>query len=242
MAQIGKLLGDASECPSWLHTPFQVAQQAGARWKEIALAPFSQIVYLLVIPPKHKLVRLIQAVDWDKIDEMVAEVYENGKRGARAYAPQVLFRMLLLMALYGVCFESQLVRWVAFNIVWHWFCGFGLLTRIPTAATLCNFRKRLGPERFEMILRWLIQQCYEARLINFPHAWGDLSARVGTLSQSVIICGYQVGYLVDSAYNIIIGVVPMAANEAQAPQVKKVLDKTKRVLGGLPQRLGSPTT
>jgi transposase len=395
--RLEKLLGDASECPSWLHTPFQVAQQAGARWKEIALDPFSQIVYLLVIPPKHKLVQLIQAVDWNKIDKMVAEVYENGKRGARAYAPQVLFRMLLLMALYGVCFESQLVRFVAFNIVWRWFCGFGLLTRIPTAATLCNFRKRLGPERFEMILRWLIQQCYEARLITLeeayfdftgveasatrltpyqrvvvlakalsaylagiddnniakdgelgpvlrrliieiakdvlsekhpsvkklsieqlaqslerlderveempegprwwhriqrklklwwqetrekmetsellnrlattsketvarkqalanlkarlrdvgddlassvPHAWGDLSARVGTLSQGVIICGYQVGYLVDSAYNIIIGVVSMAANEAQAPQVKKVLDKTKRVLGGLPQRLG----
>jgi transposase len=395
--RLEKLLGSASVCPEWLHIPFQVAQQTGARWKKIALDTFSQVVYLLVIPPGHKLVQLIQAIDWDKIDEMVAEVYENGKRGARAYAPQVLFRMLLLMALYGVCFESQLVRFVAFNIIWRWFCGFGLLAPIPTAATLCNFRKRLGPERFEMILRWLIQQCYEAGLITLeeayfdftgveasatqltpyqrvvvlakalsaylagiddnsiakdgelgpvlrrliievakdvlsekhpsvkklsieqlaqslerlderveempqgprwwhrmqqrlktwwqetrekmetskllnrlaatgketvareqalaslrahlrdvgddlkssvPHAWGDLSARVGTLSRGNTICGYQVGYLVDSAYDIIIGVVSMAANEAQAPQVKKVLDKTKRILGGLPERLG----
>ena len=395
--RLEKLLGSASVCPEWLHIPFQVTQQTGARWKKIAMDTFSQVVYLLGIPPGHKLVQLIQAIDWDKIDEIVANAYENGKRGARAYAPQVLFRMLLLMALYGVCFESQLVKLVAFNIVWRWFCGFGLLAPIPTAATLCNFRKRLGPEKFERILLWLIQQCYEAGMITLeeayfdftgveasatqltpyqrvvvlakalsaylagiddnsiakdeelgpvlrrlvievakdvlsekhpsvkklsieqlaqslerlderveempagprwwhriqrrlktwwqetrekvetskllnrlvatsketvarkralaslklhlrevgddlassvPHAWGDLSARVGTLSQGVTICGYQVGYLVDSAYNIIIGIVSMAANEAQAPQVKEVLDKTRQVLGDLPQRLG----
>lgn len=382
----------------WLRIPFQVAQQRGARWKENVLDTFSLIVYLLAISPGHKLVQLIQAIDWGKIDEWGAAVYENGEQGAPAYAPQVLFRMLLLMALYGVRFESQLVDLVATNMTWRWFCGFGVLTPIPTAATLCNFRQRMGAERFERILCWLILQCYEAGLITLeeayfdftgveasatqltpyqrvvvlakalnayvegldsntiaedegiasvlqqliievaqdvlsekhpsveklsveqlarsldrldeqvgempqgprwwhrvrqtmrnwwqeasekvqegreilnqlptatedpsqreqalaalrdhlhdvgevlkpsvPHAWGDLSARVGTLSQGVTICGYQVGYLVDGAHDVIIGIVSMPANTAQARQVKVVLDKAKRVLGSLPQRLG----
>ena len=391
-------LSDAQKHLEWLCIPFQVAQQRGARWKEPILDTFSLIVYLLVISPGHKLVQLIQTIDWDRIDEWSAAAYENGEHGAPAYAPQMLFRMLLLMALYGVCFESRLIDLISTNIAWRWFCGFSLLTRIPTAATLCNFRKRLGVERFEKILNWLIRQCYEAGLItleeayfdftgveasatqltpyqrvvvlakalsayleglddnsiakdeelttvlrrliievaqdvlsgkhpsveklsveqlarsldrldeqvegmprgphwwhrieqtlkewwreasgkvqgghellnqlkatmrnpsqreqdltalqdhlhdvgeilksSIPHAWGDLSARVGKLSRGVTICGYQAGYLVDSAHDIIIGIVSMAANTAQAPQVKVVLDKTKHVLGCLPQQLG----
>ena len=392
------LLGDAAQWPTWLAIPFQVAPQTGARWKKIALDIFSQIVYLLVIPPDHKLVQLIQAIEWRRIDELAAAAYANGQRGARAYAPQVLFRMLLLMALYGVSFESQMVEFVATNMAWRWFCGFGVLTTIPTPATLCNFRQRLGAERFEKILEWLIHQCHVAGLITLeeayfdftgvearatqltpyqrvvvlakalsaylaeldvanhtsdaalgpvlqrliievaqdmlsekhpsvkklhteqlarslerldaqvaamprgprwwhhiqqqlttlrqqtqeqiaeipellsrlsappqasdthqqalaalrthlqdvaaaltpaiPHAWGDLAARVGTLSRGVTICGYQVGYLVDSAHDIIIGVVMMAANGSQPPQVKHVLTQARRVLGGWPQRLG----
>lgn len=396
--RLREVLAKAQEHLEWLRIPFQVAQQRGARWKEPVLDAFSLIVYLLVISPGHKLVQLVQVIDWDRIDEWGAAVYENGEQGAPAYAPQVLFRMLLLMALYGVCFESQLVDFMATNIVWRWFCGFSVLIPIPRAATLCYFRQRLGVERFEGILYWLILQCYEAGLItleeayfdftgveasatqltpyqrvvvlakalsayvegldnnsigedeelasvlhqliievaqdvlsekhpsveklsveqlgrsldrldeqveemprgprwwhrieqtlkgwwreasgkaregrrllnqlaattegtnqrdqalaelrehlqgvggdlksSIPHAWGDLSARGGTLSQGVTICGYQVGYLVDGAYDIIIGVVSMAANAAQAPRVKKVLDQAKRTLGGLPQRLG----
>jgi IS5 family transposase len=322
------------------------------------------------------------------------------------------------MALYGVCFESHLIKLISTNMAWRWFCGFSVLAPVPTAATLCNFRKRLGVERFEKILNWLIRQCYEAGLITLeeayfdftgvkasatqltpyqrvvvlakalsaylaglddhsiaedeelasvlrrliievaqdvlsekhssvedlsveqlarsldrldeqveempqgprwwhriqqtlrrwwqrakggaqegsdllnrlstttagtsqreqaldvlrdhlhdvgevliptiPHAWGDLSARVGTLSRGVTICGYQVGYLVDGAHDVIIGVVSMAANAlgpwaqgpgaAQAPRVKQVLGQAKRLvlwavttgrtLGSLPQRLG----
>lgn len=54
----------------------------------------------MVILPSHKLVHLIQVIDWDRIDEWCAEAYENGKRGAPAYAPQVLFRMLLQLVLH----------------------------------------------------------------------------------------------------------------------------------------------
>jgi transposase len=396
--RLGERLAQAQEALEWLQRPFQTSEQAGARWKKISLDLFSLVVYTLLIHPGHKLVKLIRAIDWSEIDRRCAEPYKNATRGAPAYAPQVLFRMLLLMALYGLLFESSLVEQIETQIAWRWFCGFGVLTTIPTAATLCYFRQRLGPAKFEEVLGWLIQQCHQAGLISLeeayfdftgvaasatqltpyqrtvvlakalnayvaglddnsiaeddemksilrqliieaaqevmsephpsvkklkpkqlsrslerldgrvdrmpqgprwwhrirqalrewrqqkpdsveegkaflhqlaetptdspqrkqlsaalgthlrqvgqalkptiPHAWGDLSARVGKLSAGQSVCGYLVGYLVDSAHDIIIGLVSVAANAAQAPQVKVVLDKTKHLLARLPGRLG----
>jgi transposase len=358
---------------------------------------FSVVVYLLLISPGHKLVELFRAIDWHEIDRRCAEVYENAKHGARAYAPQVLFRMLLLLALYGIRFESSLVRQIETQVAWRWFCGFGLLTTIPTAATLCYFRQRLKSAKFIELMVWLIQQCDQVGMIGFgeayfdftgvvasatpltpyqravvlakaldtylagldegriaanaelkpilrqliieaaqavmseshtsvkklrpeslsrsldllnervarmprgprwwqqicravkalrkqepdkttagaellqqlaqvpqdaerkellttlkdhfcrvgqalkpsiPHAWGDLAARVGSLSTGRSFCGYLAGYLVDSKCNVIVGLLSVAANTAQAPQVKTVLERMKHCLGRLPKRLG----
>jgi transposase len=387
----------ASEQLSWLQIPYQTWEQEGARWKRIPLDLFSLVVYLLLIPTGHKLVKLLQAIDWHEIDQRCAEVYENAKHGARAYAPQVLFRMLLLLVLYGLRFESSLVRQIETQVAWRWFCGFGLLTPIPTAATLCYFRQRLKSAKFIELMVWLIQQCEQAGMIGFyeayfdftgvvasatpltpyqravvlakaldaylvglddgsiaangelestlrglvievaqevmseshpsveklrpeslsrsldqlnervarmprgprwwqqicravnalrrqepdpategaalvrqlaetpqdaergdllaalkdhfrgvgqalkpsiPHAWGDLAARVGTLSTGRTMCGYLAGYLVDSKCNVIVGLLSVAANTAQTPQVKIVLDRVKAWLGRLPKRLG----
>jgi transposase len=391
-------LAQAQASLKWLGQPFERLEQEGARWKRIPLDVFSLVVYILLVDPGHKLVQLLQAIDWHELDRRCVECYENGTRGARAYAPQVLFRMLLLMVLYGVMFESGLVEQIEAQMVWRWFCGLGVLSTTPTAATLCYFRQRLGPAKFEELVGWLIQQCAQAGLVSLeegyfdftgeqasatqlspyertvvlakalsayvagldngsiaeegnlepilrqlvieaaqavmsekhpsveklkpeqlssslerlekrvarmprgprwwqqlrqalknwrqqeptqaqagttllqqlaespvdslqrtqllatlgahlrqvgqalrpsvPHAWGDLSARVGTLSAGRTVCGYLVGYLVDGAHNIIVGLVSVPANIAQESQVKVVLDKTKRLLGRPPRRLG----
>ena len=382
----------------WLRLPFQTGEQAGARWKRIGLDGLSLLIYALLLHPKHKLVKLMQIIDWGEVDRRCAAAYENSERGARAYAPQLLFRMLLVMVLYGLRFESSLVDQIETQLAWRWFCGLGVLTPVPTAATLCYFRQRLGPAKFEELLVWLIQQCEQAGMIGFdeayfdftgvaasatpltpyqrtvvlakaidaylaglalsssrvdaevtarlrqliletaqtvmrethasvaklhpeslsrsldmlneqsanraqeprwwspirqtlqgwqqqepakmeavksllrqlteaphnvdhheailtalsqhlqqvghelkatiPHAWGDLSARVGTLSAGNQVCGYLAGYLVDSKCNVIVGLVSVAANTAQASQAKVVVEKVKRWLGRLPRRLG----
>jgi transposase len=395
--QLCEKLTQAQEQLQWLQVPFQVLEQEGARWKRMPLDLFSVVVYLLLISPGHKLVELFRAIDWHEIDRRCAEVYENAKHGARAYAPQVLFRMLLLLALYGIRFESSLVRQIETQVAWRWFCGFGLLTTIPTAATLCYFRQRLKSAKFIELMVWLIQQCDQVGMIGFgeayfdftgvvasatpltpyqravvlakaldtylagldegriaanaelkpilrqliieaaqavmseshtsvkklrpeslsrsldllnervarmprgprwwqqicravkalrkqepdkttagaellqqlaqvpqnaerkellttlkdhfcrvgqalkpsiPHAWGDLAARVGSLSTGRSFCGYLAGYLVDSKCNVIVGLLSVAANTAQAPQVKTVLERMKHCLGRLPKRLG----
>ena len=394
---LGEQLSHVQGKKQWLSLPFQVGEGKDARWKKPHLDLFSLVVYLLLLSPRHKLKRLLQSIDWGEIDRRCGELYENKERGSRAYAPQILYRMLLLVVVYGLRFESSLLEQMESNLAWRWFCGFGVLTPLPTAATLCYFRQRLGPQKFEEILGWLIQECEQAGLVDLeeayfdftgvtagatplttyqrvlvmaqalsayvagldtpsmaesdlkaalrpliiaaaqtvmsephpsvaklkatqlansltqleakvaamprgpgwwqricqtlaswrqqkpewqtkgrallqqllkatpgslmyeqsckdlvshleqvgqklrpviPHAWGDLAARVGVLRANQTLCGYLAGYLVDKAHNIIIGLLTVPANAAQSSSLKTVLEKSKSVLGRLPQRLG----
>jgi len=69
-------LTQAQEQMEWLRQPFQISEQEGARWKKITLDLFSLVVYVLVVDPGDKLVKLLQAIDWSEIDQRCAQVYE----------------------------------------------------------------------------------------------------------------------------------------------------------------------
>jgi len=187
-ARLWDRLAQARAQLGWLLQPFQAAESEGARWKKVSLDIFSAVVYLLLIPSGHKLVQLFQALDWGELDRRCAAVYENGERGARAYAPQVLFRVLLLFAVYGLCCESHLLHQLETQVAWRWFCGFGLLTPLPTAATLCYFRQRLGSAKFIALLSWLIQQCYAAGLVSLEEAYFDFT---GVTASATPLTPYQ---------------------------------------------------
>ena len=67
----------------------------------------SYLLYSILIPRNHELVKLYEAFEWEEIDEECKDKYKNQKTGAPAYAPQVLFRILVLMYVSGTAFESR---------------------------------------------------------------------------------------------------------------------------------------
>ena len=87
-----------------------------------------------------------------------------------------MFRLLLLMFLYGVPFETVLVAELQVNIAWRWFVGLGLLEKAPDHSTLCDFRKRLGPQVFVQVLFRLLQICLERGLIRNVDLYFDFTA------------------------------------------------------------------
>ena len=95
---------------NWITAPSTPSSSSGggrkARWKLIGIDALSGLLFALLIGSSHPLRRLFSAIDWDQIDERCAKVYQNAERGAPAYAPQVLFRILLLMFSSGTPFES----------------------------------------------------------------------------------------------------------------------------------------
>jgi transposase len=150
------------------------------RWKVHPLDVLSGLLFLLKVPAKHELVRLWAVIDWSAINALCATLYHNAHGGPHAWAPAQMVALLVLMFLYGMPHETTLLCRVRENIVWCWFCGFGLFGPWPDHSTLYTFRQRLGVELFERVLTIAVQACIEARLVANELIHFDLTAVVAS--------------------------------------------------------------
>jgi len=117
-------------------------------------------------------------VDFSFVDELCAPDYkwQLGGRGRPPWPAQLMFRLLLLMFLYGVSYETVLVAELQINIAWCWFVGLGLLEKAPDHSTLHTFRKRLGLQVFLQILARILLLCLERGLIRNVDLYFDFTA------------------------------------------------------------------
>jgi transposase len=150
------------------------------RWKVHPLDVLSGLLFLLKVPAKHEVVRLWAVIDWSAINALCATPYHNAHGGPHAWAPAQMVALLVLMFLYGVPHETTLLCRVRENIVWCWFCGFGLFGPWPDHSTLYTFRQRLGVELFERVLTIAVQACIEAGLVANQLVHFDLTAVVAS--------------------------------------------------------------
>jgi transposase len=150
------------------------------RWKVHPLDVLSGLLFLLKVPAKHELVRLWAVIDWSAINAQCAPLYHNAHGGPHAWAPAQMVALLVLMFLYGVPHETTLLCRVQENVVWCWFCGFGLFGPWPDHSTLYTFRQRLGVELFEGVLTIAVQACIEAGLVANQLIHFDLTAVVAS--------------------------------------------------------------
>ena len=150
------------------------------RWKVHPLDVLSGLLFQLKVPSSHELVRLWAVIDWARINALCAPLYKNAHGGPHAWAPAQMIALLTLMFLYGVPHETTLLRRVQENIVWCWFCGFGLFGPWPDHSTLHTFRKEMGVERFEQVLTIAVEACTEAGLVMNDLIHFDLTAVVAS--------------------------------------------------------------
>jgi transposase len=150
------------------------------RWKVHSLDVLSGLLFQLKVPTSHELVRLWAVIDWARINALCAAPYNNAHGGPHAWAPAQMIALLTLMFLYGVPHETTLLRRVQENIVWCWFCGFGLFGPWPDHSTLHTFRKEMGVERFEQVLTIAVEACIEAELVVNEWVHFDLTAVVAS--------------------------------------------------------------
>lgn len=165
----GFKVGD--EKGDWLGAPFRVMTREEEvpgypRWKRVTMDGLSWLIFQLLVPSEHKLVKLWQTVDWAAINRLCAGAYNNSKFGQRAWAPAQMFALLLLYFVLPLSSECDLVRTVAIVPLYRWFCGFGLFSPLPDHSSLYDFRKKIKPECFEAILTWVVWCCEKAGLIS----------------------------------------------------------------------------
>lgn len=104
----------------------------------------------------HKLVLLSRRINWDQLEAQLSQFYclDNGR-------PSVPIRtvagMLLLRRMFNESDESVIERWVE-NPYWQYFCGEVYFRHAPPfdRTELIKFRKRIGDEGAEMLLKMSI--------------------------------------------------------------------------------------
>ena len=126
-----------------------------------------QMVWLDDLVPKEHLLRKIDAaVDFDKIYEMVEELYceDNGRP---SIDPVVLVKMVLIQHLYGLPSLRRTAAEVEVNMAYRWFLGYGLQDETPHFSTLSyNFKHRFTSETVDQIFAWILNEIAEAGYLS----------------------------------------------------------------------------
>lgn len=108
------------------------------------------------IKENHKLVLLTKKINWDELENQLSQYYcaDNGR-------PSIPIRtvagMVLLKRIFDESDESVIDRWVE-NPYWQYFCGEIYFCHEPPfdRTELIKFRKRIGEEGAEMLLKMSI--------------------------------------------------------------------------------------
>jgi len=76
----------------------------------------------MLVPKKHLLRKIDEAVDFERLYEIVGDLYckDNGRP---SIDPIVLFKIVLIQHLYGIRSLRQTVADIEMNVAYRWFLG-----------------------------------------------------------------------------------------------------------------------
>lgn len=140
------------------------------------------------VRPNHPLRKINQTIDFDFVYGEVAHLY--GVNGNPSVAPPLILKLMLLLVMYNVRSERELMDTVPERMDWLWFLGFNLDTPIPDHSVLSKARKRWGVDVFRSFFERVVFQCVEAGLVDGSKLFMDASIIEADASmQSVVDVG-----------------------------------------------------
>lgn len=125
------------------------------------------------IPDDHPLRKVRKAIDFDFIYDEVEHLY--GAVGRPSVPPPVLLKMMVLLFLFNVRSERELMRTIPLRLDWLWFLDYELDTQVPNHSVLSKARGRWGVEVFHTLLRRVIERCVAAGLVGGTKVFIDAS-------------------------------------------------------------------
>lgn len=119
-----------------------------------------------LVPQEHLLRKIEAAVEFEKIYEIVEDLYSEGN-GRPSIDPVVLVKMVLIQHLYGLPSLRRTAAEVEVNMAYRWFLGYGLREETPHFSTLSyNFRHRFTSETVDQIFAWILHEIAEAGYLS----------------------------------------------------------------------------
>ena len=139
------------------------------------------------IPQNHLLRKIKGILDFDFVYPLVKDYY--GKNGNVSVPPPVIMKMMLLLFLYNVRSERELMDTIPFRMDWLWFLGYDLDEEIPNHSVLSKARARWGTDVFESLFVQTVVQCVKAGLVNGRKIHVDGSLIDANASNNAVIRG-----------------------------------------------------
>src|SRR3972149_1372553 len=114
------------------------------------------------IRKNHPLRKIKELIDFDLMYNEVKDKY--GYNGNESVPPPLILKLMLLLVLYNVRSERELMETLEERLDWLWFLDFDLDTDIPNHSVLSKARKRWGEEAFRGFYERIVWQCVEKGL------------------------------------------------------------------------------
>ena len=120
-----------------------------------------------IISLKHPLVRLAQRIDWEAMNQLFGEYYEETAVGQPPKPTRLMAGLLYLKHTFALSDEALIARWVE-NAHWQYFCGETYFQHEPPIhpTSLTRYRQRLGQAGCEELLQLTIEAGVAERVID----------------------------------------------------------------------------
>jgi IS5 family transposase len=102
----------------------------------------------------HWLKNLLDVVDFSFINDLCQDLYESST-GRPAWLPDKLFKVAFLQFCYDIS-DRRVEEELAFSLIFRYFVGLEADAEPPDHTTICRFRQKLGPERFQAIFNRIV--------------------------------------------------------------------------------------
>ena len=99
----------------------------------------------------------------------------------------MILKMMLLLVLYNVRSERELMLTISERLDWMWFLGYDLDDEVPDHSVLSKARSRWGVEAFKRFFERIVWQCVEAGLVDGKKLFVDASLIDADASNNSVI-------------------------------------------------------
>jgi len=137
------------------------------------------------VSKSHLLRKIQEQIDFDFIYHEVKDYY--GDNGNVSIPPPVILKMMLLLVLYNVRSERELMETIPLRLDWLWFLGYDLDSEVPDHSVLSKARARWGVEAFRRFFERIVWQCVEAGLVDGSKIFVDSSLVGANASNNSVI-------------------------------------------------------
>ena len=137
------------------------------------------------VPRDHLLRKIQEKIDFDFIYAEVKDAY--GDNGNVSIPPPVILKMMLLLVLYNVRSERELMETIPMRLDWLWFLGYDFDSEVADHSVLSKARARWGSEAFRSFFERIVWQCVEAGLVDGSKIFVDSSLVDADASNNSVI-------------------------------------------------------